>query len=245
MKYTKYQYKKKNNGIKFLTSLLMTTLAAISIGVFAAWFLLKIIPNIETLGKINNKPKDLLDFMREELEENNSNANSEGVDTENFDIIQCGYFSKEENAKQVLSKIDSEFNSFIVKDSEGKYRVLAGITKEEGSEEIIQKLKEKGIETAKIKLALNKNDEIQNQIIEITNGYLEILNTASKEEVKEINTTDFKAWIKDLKEISEGNSIDILKDYKGHMDSLPEVINKSNIVSELEYIYSILSKLQK
>ena len=236
MKYTKYQYKKKNNGIKFLTSLLMTTLAAISIGVFAAWFLLKIIPNIETLGKINNKPQ---------VEENNSNANSEGVDTENFDIIQCGYFSKEENAKQVLSKIDSEFNSFIVKDSEGKYRVLAGITKEEGSEEIIQKLKEKGIETAKIKLALNKNDEIQNQIIEITNGYLEILNTASKEEVKEINTTDFKAWIKDLKEISEGNSIDILKDYKGHMDSLPEVINKSNIVSELEYIYSILSKLQK
>lgn len=234
MKYTKYQYKKKNNGIKFLTSLLMTTLAAISIGIFAAWFILKIIPDVDALGKINTKPQS----------EENKGVDIKNTDVENFTVIQCGYFSKEENAKQVLGKIDNEFNSFIAKDSEGKFKVIAGITKEEDSNEIVDKLKSNGIDTAKIKLTLNKSDEIQNQIIEITNGYLEILNTAKKEEVKEVNTSDFKAWIKNLKDISEGDKSDVLKEYKNHMSSLPELISKTNIVSEFEYIYSILSKVQ-
>lgn len=234
MKYTKYQYKKKNNGIKFLTSLLMTTLAAVSIGIFAAWFLLKFIPNIDALGQINNKPQS---------EENNSNGNTEVVDLENFALIQCGYFSKEENAKQVLSKIDSKFNPFIAEDSEGKYRVIAGITTDENSSEIIEKLKANGIETAKIKINLDKNDEVQNQITAITNGYLEILNTANEEEVKEINTSDFKGWVNELKEVTDGNKIEVLSEYKEHIKVLPEVIDKTITVSELEYIYSILSKI--
>lgn len=236
MKYTKYQYKKKNNGIKLLTSLLMTTLAAISIGLLAAWLLLKVVPNIDSLKAVNNKPQ---------IEENNSSGTSEKEELENFSLIQCGYFSKEENAKQVLNKIDGEFNSFIVKDVDGKYRVIAGITKEENSSTIMQKLKEKGIENIKVNLSLNKNDDIQNQISAITAGYLEILDTAGKEEVKEINTSDFKTWTKELDQISEGNGIDVLKEYKEHIEALPESINNKNIISELEYIYSILSKIEK
>lgn len=237
MKYTKYQYKKKNNGIKLLTSLVMTTLSAISIGLLAAWLLLKVIPNIDSLKQLNNKPQV-------EVNKNNEGT-SEKEEIENFSLIQCGYFSKEENAKQILNKIDSEFTSFIVKDTDGKYRVLAGITKEENSSMIMGKLKEKGIENIKVNLSLNKNDNIQNQISAITVGYLEILDTAGKEEVKEVNTSDFKKWTNDLENISEGNGLDVLKEYKEHIEGLPESINKSNIVSELEYIYSILSKMEK
>ena len=235
MKYTKYQYKKKNKGIKLLTSLLMTTLAAIAIGIFAAWFLLKFIPNIDALGKINNKPQS---------EENNNSGSTEVVDLENFALIQCGYFSKEENAKQILNKIDSEFNPFIAEDSEGKYRVIAGITTDENSYEIVEKLKASGVETAKIKINLNKNDELQNQITAITNGYLEILNTVNEEEVKEINTSDFKSWVNELKEITEGDKLEVLGEYKAHISELPEVVDKTITVSELEYIYSILNKIQ-
>lgn len=235
MKYTKYQYKKKNNGIKLLTSLVMTTLSAISIGLLAAWLLLKVVPNLDSLKEVNNKPR---------VEENNSNTSEKGQ-MENFSLIQCGYFSKEENAKQVLNKINSEFKSFIVKDSDGKYRVLAGITKEENSSTLMQKLKESGIENIKVNLSLNKNDNIQNQISAITLGYLEILDTAGKEEVKEVNTSDFKTWTDDLEAISEGNDIEVLKEYKEHIKGLPAAINKSNIVSELEYIYSILNKIKK
>ena len=235
MKYTKYQYKKKNNGIKLLTSLLMTTLSAISIGLLAAWLLLKVIPNIDGLKEVNSKPQ---------IEENNNRGNtSSNEEVERFSLIQCGYFSKEENAKQVLNRINSEFNSFIVKDAEGKYRVLAGITTEENSSTLMQNLKEKGIENIKVNLDLNKNDEVENQISAITAGYLEILDTVGKEEVKEVNTSDFKTWINSLEEISDKDKIEVLKEYKEHIKALPESINKNNIVSELEYIYSILSKI--
>lgn len=235
MKYTKYQYKKKNNGIKLLTSLLMTTLSAISIGLLAAWLLLKVIPNIDGLKEVNSTPQ---------IEENNNKENtSSNEEVERFTLIQCGYFSKEENAKQVLNGINSDFNSFIVKDAEGKYRVLAGITTEENSSSLMQKLKEKGIENIKVNLDLNKNDEVENQISAITAGYLEILDTAGKEEVKEVNTSDFKKWTNDLEEISDSDKIEVLKEYKEHIKALPESINKNNIVSELEYIYSILSKI--
>jgi putative uncharacterized protein (fragment) len=235
MKYTKYQYKKKNNGIKLLTSLLMTTLSAISIGLLAAWLLLKVIPNIDGLKEVNSTPQ---------IEENNNKENtSSNEEVERFTLIQCGYFSKEENAKQVLNGMNSDFNSFIVKDAEGKYRVLAGITTEENSSTLMQKLKEKGIENIKVNLDLNKNDEVENQISAITAGYLEILDTAGKEEVKEVNTSDFKKWTNDLEEISDSDKIEVLKEYKEHIKALPESINKNNIVSELEYIYSILSKI--
>ena len=132
MKYTKYQYKKKNSGIKFLTSLVMTTLAAVVIGLLAAWVLLKAIPNIDTSRQTNTIPQ---------VEENDNNSNTAEVqDIENFVFIQCGYFSNEENAKQVLNTIDSDFNSFIVQDAEGKYRVLAGITKEADSATLMNSL---------------------------------------------------------------------------------------------------------
>ena len=194
MKYTKYQYKKKNNGIKLLTSLLMTTLSAISIGLLAAWLLLKIVPNFNGLKDVNTKPQ---------MEENTNT--SENMDIESFSLIQCGYFSKEENAKQVLEKISDNFNSFIVKDAEGKYKVLAGITKAENSSVVMDKLKASGIDNIKINLDLNKNDKVESQISAITSGYLEILDTVGKEEVKEVNTTDFKGWTNDLEEIEEGN----------------------------------------
>ncbi|MDV4149987.1 SPOR domain-containing protein [Clostridium sp. AL.422] len=237
MKYTKYQYKKKNNGIKLLTSLLMTTLSAISIGLLAAWLLLKVIPNIDSIKDVNGRPQ---------VEEDNNTDNvSQSEELINFSLIQCGYFSKEENAKQILDRIGSEFNSFIVEDSEGKFRVLAGITKEENSSEVMQKLKDDGIENIKVNVGLNKKDNIQNQISEITVGFLEILDTVSKEEVKEVNTSDFKKWTTELQDISDGNGIDLLKEYKEHIGALPESINKDNIVSELEYIYSILNKIEK
>lgn len=63
--------------------------------------------------------------------------------------------------------------------------------------------------------------------------------------MKEINTSDFKKWTKELSEVKEGDGVDILKEYKTHIEALPETINKKNIVSELEYIYSILVKWQK
>ncbi|WP_291648730.1 SPOR domain-containing protein [Clostridium sp.] len=237
MKYTKYHYKKKNEGAKFLTSLAMTTLAAVIIGLIGAWVLLKIIPDINKGNGITQEPV---------VNANNSTENNgQQVQEQKFAFIQCGYFSKEDNAKQVLAKIENEFNSFMIKDETGKFKVIAGIAKEEDSSKITEELKAKSIENAKIGISLNKNDEVQGQIGAITEGYLQIINTASEDEVKEINTSDFKNWTKELNEVNEGDGVEVLKEYKAHIETLPETINKENIVSELEYIYSILVKWQK
>lgn len=235
MKYTKYQYKKKSNGIKFLSSLVMTTVLAISIGIFVAWILLKIIPYDNILGKINDVAS---------IEENQGKEAMGEALVKNISVIQCGYFSKEDNAKQVLDKIDSSLSPFIVQE-EGKFRVIAGISKEDESNNITDKLKQIGIENIKVNLSLNENNNVEKQILEITNGYLEILNTASQDEVKEIKTNDFKTWTSNLEDINEGEYFEVLKEYKEHISALEENITKENTIKELEFIYSILNRIKK
>ena len=233
MKYTKYNYKRKNHGAKLFTSLIITTLSAVAIGLISAWLLLKIIPNLNNLKATDGNIA---------LEENDISKEEE---IENYALIQCGYFSKEENAKQILTSIPSDYDSFITKDSDGKFRVIAGITKESDSNTVIDALKGSGVEAIKVNLPLDKNNEIEGQIFVITEGYLEILTTTKEDEVKEVNTNDFKAWAKKLPELSEGENIETLKEYKGRIDGLKENINREDIASELEYIYSILSKMKK
>ena len=109
----------------------------------------------------------------------------------------------------------------------------------------MDELKAKGIENAKISLILNKNNKIQGQISGITEGYLQIINTSSQNDVKEVNLSDFKEWVNGLEEITEGEGIEVLKEYKEHINSLPETINKENITSELQYVYLILNKINK
>lgn len=233
MKYTKYNYKRKNHGAKLFTSLIITTLSAVAIGLISAWLLLKIIPNLNNLKATDGNIA---------LEENDISKEEE---IENYALIQCGYFSKEENAKQILTSIPSDYDSFITKDSDGKFRVIAGITKESDSNTVIDALKGSGVEAIKVNLPLDKNNEVEGQIFVITEGYLEILTTTKEDEVKEVNTNDFKAWAKKLPELSEGENIETLKEYKGRIDGLKENINREDIASELEYIYSILSKMKK
>ncbi|NLZ35756.1 MAG: SPOR domain-containing protein, partial [Clostridiales bacterium] len=160
-------------------------------------------------------------------------------------LIQCGYFSKEENANQILNKIKSDFNAFVVKDEAEKFKVIGAITKEEGSSEILDKLNGKNIESAKFKVSLNEGNIDENQLAAIIDGHLEILNTAYKAEVKEVNTTDFKEWINSLEEVREGNYLELLKEYKEHVKNMPEKINKENINEENVYIYTIISKIKE
>ena len=47
---------------------------------------------------------------------------------------------------------------------------------------------------------------------------------------KEVNTNDFKAWAKELPELSEGEKVEILKEYKTHIDTLNENISKENML---------------
>ncbi|MBU5455918.1 SPOR domain-containing protein [Caproiciproducens sp. MSJ-32] len=233
MKYTKYNYKKKNEGIKFFSSILITTVIAITIGAAGAWVIMKFLPepfDLDTEPIVNTS---------------NDTEVSESSNIKSFYLIQCGYFSKEENANLILSKIKSDFNAFIVKDEAEKFKVIGAITGEKQSSEVISMLNGKNIENAKFKVTLDEGNIDENQLAAIIEGHLEILNTAYKTEVKEVATNDFKEWINTLEEVKEGKYLELLKEYKEHIKNMPEKINKENMSEENVYLYNVLSKIKK
>lgn len=231
MRYTKYNYKRKKESSKFLLSLLLTTTLALGIGGIAAKLILKIIP-------------DNIDIKAEPIVETNTGTIDNNV--KNFVsiyYIQCGYFSKEEGAKEILGKLSSDINGFIVKDEKEKYRVIAGVAKEEEANELTDKLSESFIDNAKIGVKLDSNNKIEGQILAIIDGILEITQSIENEEIKTINTKEFKNWKNNLEQIDEGDKIDILKDIKNHVEEMPEEIKEEDAKKEIEYIYSILKKM--
>lgn len=231
MRYTKYNHKRKSESSKFLLSLVLTTTLALALGGIAAKGILKIMPN-----KIN--------IETDPIEETNSEVIGNNVQNlVDIYYIQCGYFSKEENANEILGKLDTNFNGFIVKDEQEKYRVIAGVAKEEEAKELTEKLNENFIDNAKIGIKLDKNDKVEGQILAIIEGVLEITKSIEDEEIKNINTKDFKVWKNNLEKVEEGEKVEILKELKNHVEEMPEEINNGNSIKEIEFIYSIVKKI--
>lgn len=237
MRYTKYQYKKKKSGISFITSMIMLLVAAGAIGLLLAKVAINFIP----IGEKVPPPEGAIESNVPVVDDGNQEvAKGEAI----FTAVQCGYFSKQENATQIVEKIGKEHNAFIVEDN-SKFKVSAGVFTEENSNKVVEDLTAKEIENAKIKFVLNKEDEVQNQIATISEGYLDILNTLNDKEVVSVNTNDFKTWTKELPSISEGEHKDSLNEFKSHIEALPEEIKKENVVEEMKYLYTVLERFKK
>ena len=229
MRYTKYQYKKKSNGINFLTALIMMILGAGAIGVIVGTIIFTTLwPNKE-INPINSTEKEV-------------SINSDKKEV--FTSVQCGYFSKEENANKVLDELGKEYNGFIVKE-DGKFRVLAGVFTEEEGEKVLAEVKEKGKDSTKIKFTLDESDKLQEQVSAIADGYFKIITTLKDEEVKFVSTNDFKLWTKELPEITEGEEIEVVNEFKKHIEELPDELKRENLTDELKYIYTILVNFKK
>ena len=156
-----------------------------------------------------------------------------------FYTVQCGYFSNENNANQILSSINGKYSAFIYKDQD-KFRVLSGVYESDKVDQIVSELKNSNIECAKIKFSFNNDDKVEYQISSICDGYIRLLDTAFSDDVKSINTDDFKGWTNELEKISAGEKVDILNNLKEHISNLAAEISKENVPAEMEYIYTIL-----
>ena len=194
MRYTKYQYKKKSNGINFLTSVVMMIVGAGAIGLIVGTMIFNTVWG-NKLMKIGGTSQEVVA--------------DETVKKEAFESVQCGYFSKEENANKVLESLGKSYNSFVVKDEE-KFRVLAGVFTGEEGDKALKELKEKGIEAAKVKFTLDEEDKVQEQISAISDGYFKIVTTLKNNEVKAVSTSEFKGWTKELPEITEGDKKEVI-----------------------------------
>ena len=229
MRYTKYQYKKKSNGINFLTSVVMMIVGAGAIGLIVGTMIFNTVWG-NKLMKIGGTSQEVVA--------------DETVKKEVFESVQCGYFSKEENANKVLESLGKSYNSFVVKDEE-KFRVLAGVFTGEDGDKALKELKEKGIEAAKVKFTLDEEDKVQEQISAISDGYFKIVTTLKNNEVKAVSTSEFKGWTKELPEITEGDKKEIIGQFKKHIEELPSELKKENLTDELKYIYTILINFKK
>ena len=243
MKYTKYNYKKRRNNsiLKFVASLLVGVVSACVIGLGVAWIILKVLPLNDILPS-GNEIGHAIEGTDLTNGEGNNEENSTAVeDNENseFYFIQCGYFSSEDNAKQVLSKIQSEGGAFINEES-GKYRVFAGAYSKDSVESELKDLTDRGIDSVKITFTLSEKDEVEAQVSAICDGYLQILTTTFADDVKAVKTQEFKDWVNTLEDISSGDNLEVLQGLKTYINNLPDEISKENVANEMDYLYNLL-----
>lgn len=265
MRYTRYNYKKnKNNDIlKFILSFVAMSIFVIIVGVLLANIIIHFLPlnNASTADASNKNEQVQMD--------NSENASSEVSDGEvdvqanaevasgektsevqqgaintSFMAIQCGYFAQEENAKEILSKVADGYGAFIYNEAD-KFKVLAGVYDADEGQAVIDRLTSSGIECAKVEFNLNSASAIENQIAGIYDGYLEILETAFKDDVKSVDTTDFKKWVSKLDDIKEGDKYEVLSDLKKHINEVGTEINKENVSNEMQYLYKVLLNFNK
>jgi len=219
MRYTRYEYK-KSNKIKLLCSVAIIASISIGGGLFISNFIFD--------GKqIKNNNSD------NSIQENNKE------EVLSFIVLQCGYYSKEENAKELLTSISKYCEPFIVEE-DGKYRVLAGIYKEEDGLKKIEEFKANNIDVAKVNLNISSDNVESKKIIEITDGFLTITSKLEDSGVESIKTTEFKAWADKI--ITDGSSVESKKtdDLSSYVKSLPDEINKENRNINIEELYKLI-----
>ena len=266
MRYTRYNYKKKKNNdiLKFILSFIGMSVFVIIVGVLLANIIIHFLPlNNASTADASNKNEQ----VQTDNSENVSNEVSEGeADTQvnaaevvdndksseatqgtintSFMAIQCGYFAQEDNAKEIFNKVANGYGAFIYNDAD-KFKVLAGVYAADEGQAIIEKLTASGIECAKVEFNLNGGNSIENQIAGIYDGYLEILDTAFKDDVKSVDTTDFKEWVGKLDDIKDGDKYEVLSELKKHINELGTEIKKEDVSNEMQYLYKILLNFDK
>lgn len=265
MRYTRYNYKKKKNNdiFKFIVSFIGMSAFVIIVGVLLANVIIHFLPlnNASTADASNKNEQVQTDNVenvsidvsdgKADTQVNAEVANTDivsettqGTINTSFMAIQCGYFAQEVNAKEVFNKVANEYGAFIYNDAD-KFKVLAGVYDSDEGQVVIDRLTASGIECAKVEFNLNSGSTIENQIAGIYDGYLEILATAFKDDVKSVDTTDFKGWVSKLDDIKEGDKYEVLSDLKKHINELEAEINKENVSNEIQYLYKVLLNFNK
>ena len=221
MRYTKYVYNKKSKNNFWISLIIVIILGSVTGGV-----LFKLLfKNVN--GLINGT--------------NNVGSISTGAVKDNnyekiFIAVQCGVFKNEENAKELADSL-TNCTPFIIEEN-GVFKVICGIFYNKNDvNEINKELAKKGIEGYSIKFDLSKcNNDLEYEIIK---GYEKILNKVTEENVKSINTKEFKKWVlKNSKKNSNKEIQELIKD----IQKLPSDIIKENNNNTLVYLYKFLIK---
>ena len=219
MKYTRYEYKKYEK-MKFIMTAILVIVVSIGSGLYISKFIFD--------------SKDTSNTVTNASEKENAVIQSHGIM-----VLQCGYYSKKENADVFIPTISSYCQPFIVEE-DGKYRVIAGIYDSELGKKKIEELKEKGIDVAKVSIEM-PNDTLENKkILQIVEGFLQITGKFEESDVKSVKTEDFKSWANNI--INDSNNVqsEKLNNIQSYVNNLPDEITKSNSSTSTEILYSLI-----
>lgn len=218
MRYTRYEYKKQGK-IKFVMSVVLVATVSIGSGLYISKFLF-------STKETSN--------MTQVTQKQNETVQSQGIMA-----LQCGYYSKKENADISIPTISSYCQPFVVEEN-GNYRVIAGLYDDELGMKKLDELKGKGIDVAKVSIQIPTDTLEDKKIFQIVEGFLQITSKFEESDVKSVKTADFKTWVDGI--INDGNSIqsEKLKDIQSYVQSLPDEISKSNSADSVQSLYTLI-----
>lgn len=241
MKYTRYDFRKKRTDMTPLVVMLISILlVAFALGTGLSKVILK-----GTSSSNFNKLPDKTATNNSGNKENQSNNGT--VKSENVNIkfigVQCGVYEKKENADDEKNKLKAVVAPFSVEDG-NRIRVMAGIFLEEEANSCIKLLNEKGFQTNKNIIEINKSDLCDAEIAEIISSNIQIINKLFQKDVSGYQTEKFKKWINsDLPAVDQkSKNFVVLEELKKYENSLPEQMNKDKIEENYIYIYNTLKK---
>jgi len=218
VRYTRYEYKKQGK-VKFVMSVVLVATVSIGSGLYISKFLF-------STKETSN--------MTQVTQKQNETVQSQGIMA-----LQCGYYSKKENADISIPTISSYCQPFVVEEN-GNYRVIAGLYDDELGMKKLDELKGKGIDVAKVSIQIPTDTLEGKKIFQIVEGFLQITSKFEESDVKSVKTTDFKTWVDGI--INDGNSIqsEKLKDIQSYVQSLPDEISKSNSADSVQSLYTLI-----
>lgn len=218
MRYTRYEYKKQGK-VKFVMSVVLVVTVSIGSGLYISKFLF-------STKETSN--------MTQVTQKQNETVQSQGIMA-----LQCGYYSKKENADISIPTISSYCQPFVVEEN-GNYRVIAGLYDDELGMKKLDELKGKGIDVAKVSIQIPTDTLEGKKIFQIVEGFLQITSKFEESDVKSVKTADFKTWVDGI--INDGNSIqsEKLKDIQSYVQSLPDEISKSNSADSVQSLYTLI-----
>jgi hypothetical protein len=227
MRYTRYDYKKKNNDVLNLTIVLVSVL---------------VIAFILGTGIYSILPKP--DSSANDSKAAETKQTDPAITNAKFIIIQSGFFKDKNYAEELKNKLKSQVIPFTIVEGDS-IRILAGIFNEDENDKVIQLLNQNGLPNTKTISEVNKSDFCDAEIAEMISGNLKILTTVIGKDVTGYSTDNFKNWmaasIKDVDKKSK--NYNLFQEYKNYINGLPKELGKDKVEENYTFIYNALKKL--
>jgi hypothetical protein len=224
--------------------IILTLIAAITLGTIFSRLLPK---NSET--NTGTEDKDTKIGLEKDSELNKENVDVSKVISENqtkdYVAIQCGAYTKNENALVLKNKLIKFGTPFIIEE-DNLNKVLLGVYPSGSIDSVMKQLNEDKIDYVKVKLQLINKDRASVQISEMISADIKILNKLSEKDTKSIQTAELKKWLGSLESsLEKDEGYKDMNEIKSYLTALPEELKREKAEQEYIYIYKFIKKLIK